>query len=59
MTGKEAFQESIELCDFQIEGLEQTKRQDPMTLGMIKGIKIIRAGLVRKRGREEEENVQS
>lgn len=59
MTGKEAFQESIDLCDFEIEGLEKTKRQDPMTLGMIKGIKIIRAGLVRKRDREEEENVQS
>lgn len=58
MTGKEAFQESIDLCDFEIKGLEQTKRQDPMTLGMIKGIKIIRAGLVKKRDREEE-NVQS
>ena len=60
MTGKEAFRDVIEFCDSTADGLRRTGRQDPMTLGKIKGIEIIKAGVERKRDREEEEeNVQS
>ena len=60
MTGKEAFQDVIDFCDLTAYILRKTGRKDPMTLGEIKGIEIIKAGVERKRDREEdEENVQS
>jgi len=60
VTGKEAFQDVIDFCDFMVDGLRKTGRKDPMTQGEIKGMEIIKAGVERKRDREEdEENVQS
>ena len=60
MTGKEAFQDVIEFCDFMVEGLRQTGRKDPLTAGKIQGMEIIKAGVIKKRDKEEErENVQS
>ena len=58
MTGKEAFQDVIDFCDFMEDGLRRTGRKDPMTLGEIKGMEIIKAGVIKKRDREED-NVQS
>ena len=60
MTAKEAYEDVIEYC----EVLEQShkKREDPMGLGIKKGIQMVSSGVWKKLNnlpKEEEENVQS
>ena len=60
MTPREAYEDVIEYCDV----LEQShrKREDPMGLGIKKGIQLVSSGVQKKLNNlpeEEEENVQS
>lgn len=59
MTAKEAFEDVIDFCEKQ-ETYYQGR--DPMTVGIVKGIRLVKAATERKREREEreeEEHVQS
>lgn len=56
MTGKEAFEDVIDFCEKQ-ETYYQGR--DPMTVGIVKGIRLVKAATERKKKREEEEDVQS
>ena len=61
MTGKEAFEDAIDYCDFMYRMIDrQQRKKDAMLKGKLQGIEIIKAGLIQKRDREEErENVQT
>jgi len=61
MTAKEAYQDVIDYCDFLDRVQDRMKRdKDPFLKGTLKGIALVKAGVERKRDREEEaENVQS
>lgn len=61
MTGKEAFQDVIAFCEFLERTQDRMKREkDPFIKGTLRGIELVKAGVIRKRDREEEEeNVQS
>lgn len=60
MTAREAYQDVIEYCDLLMKNYE--KKQDTMSQGVKRGIRIVKAGVEQKLGslpEEEEENVQS
>jgi len=61
MTGKEAFEQVLNLCD-NMEKTWEKRTKDPQQKGIIRGIKLVRAGveqLMEWLPEEEEENVQS